>query len=138
MLRRIPGTYFGSNRLTVVAAIGWHRLRHRALRIGIAEILRAIGAVTAAAMTPAPTVSETIRAVALLVAVLPIALIGVRSGSRLRLAAGDEGRQGVRIRNGNIAGLNRGLRVGLLRARLLLIARREPVSYTHLTLPTKA
>src|ERR1017187_1827541 len=84
-------------------------VRRRAPRIGIAEIIRTVRAVAAAAMTPAPAMPEAIRAVALLVSVLPVALIGVRGGIWLWLAAaGDEGRQRVRVRD--IAALNRGLR----------------------------
>ena len=81
-------------------------------------------------MTPAPAMPEAILAVALLVAVLPVALIGVRRGIRLRLAAGDEGRQRVRVRHGDIAALHRRLRIRLLcgcvaGGWLLLIARRK-------------
>src|SRR5664280_1483922 len=89
-------------------------------------------AVAAAAMTPAPAMPEAILAVALLMTVLPGALIGVLAHRLLRLAAaaGDEGRQRVRVRDGHIAALNRRLRIRLLlrlrlRAVLLLIARRK-------------
>src|SRR5450631_4186207 len=115
----------------LVAAVAWDRLRRRTLRIGIAEIIRTVRSVAPAAMTPAPAMPKTILAVALLVTVLPVALIGVRGGVWLRLAAaGNEGWQCVRVRDGDIAALNRRLRIRLLlrlmlRAVLLLIARRK-------------
>ena len=48
------------------------------MRTDIAEIIRTLGAeAAAAAMTPPPAMAETILAVALVVTVLPVALIGV-------------------------------------------------------------
>ena len=77
-------------RWLVAAAVAWRR--GRALRIGVAEIIRPVRAVAAAAMTPAPAMPEAILAVALVVAVLPIALIVILPCVLLRLpaAAGDE------------------------------------------------
>ncbi len=97
------------------------------MRSGIAEIIRTLGAEAAAAMAPPSAMSEAILiALALVMSVRPKTLIGARRDGGLRLAAGDEGRQGVRVGSGIIAALHRRLRIGLLRAAvLLLIARRK-------------
>src|SRR5664279_2118352 len=65
----------GAARETPAGAVARDRLRRRTLRIGVAEIIRTVRAVAAAAMTPAPAMPEAILAVALLMTVLPGALI---------------------------------------------------------------
>src|SRR5450830_116410 len=76
-------------------------------------------------MASTPTAETILIAVALVVAVLAPALVGVRGDSRLRLAAaaGDESRQARHVRSADIAALNRRLRKGLRRLLLRLMLR---------------
>src|SRR5450830_1476838 len=76
-------------------------------------------------MASTPTAETILSAVALVVAVLAPALVGVRGDSRLRLAAaaGDESRQARHVRSADIAALNRRLRKGLRRLLLRLMLR---------------
>ena len=92
-----------------IAAVIWHDWR-RVLRCDIAEIVRAVVEIAAAAVTPPTAMPETILAAALIVTILSIGW-----DIRLRLAtAGYESRQATDIRRCVIAALNR------LHIRLLL------------------
>ena len=100
------------------------------MRIGVAEIIRTIRAVAAAAMTPPPAMPEAVVAVALIVAVLAEALIVVWRWIRLRLAAAGDERGQAAIVGGDV-GLAAQIRLRRIDLRLrtmlllLLIARRE-------------
>ena len=92
------------------------------MRIGIAKIVRTEAA--AAAMASTPTAETILIAVALVLAILAVALVGVWADILRRLAAaGDESRQARHVRSTDIAALNRRLRKGLLRLMLRLMLR---------------
>ena len=103
------------------------------MRIAVAEIIRPIRAVAAAAMTPPPAMPEAVLAIALLiVTILAVALIVILSGVLLRLAtaAGDERGQTAGVLAAGVAAWVGLRRIGLLlrlmlRTVLLLIARRK-------------